>query len=53
MIGEAQALALDVPLPEGFALRRVTTEVPRFVHAQSDEVGYQLCCSSAVGTSAP
>ncbi len=39
MIGEAQALALDVPLPEGVALRRVTTEDDvRAMSALQDEV---------------
>ncbi len=39
MIGEAHALALDVPLPEGVALRRVTTEDDvRAMSALQDEV---------------
>ena len=39
MIGAAQALALDVPLPDGVALRRVTTEDDvRAMSALQDEV---------------
>jgi hypothetical protein len=39
MIGEAKALAVDVPLPEGVALRRVTEERDvRAMSAMQDEV---------------
>jgi ribosomal protein S18 acetylase RimI-like enzyme len=39
MIGEARALAVDVPLPEGVALRRVTAEDDvRAMSAMADEV---------------
>lgn len=39
MIGEAQALAVDVPLPQGVALRRVTAEDDvRAMSALQDEV---------------
>lgn len=39
MIGEAKALAVDVPLPEGVTLRRVTEEADvRAMSAMADEV---------------
>lgn len=39
MIGEARALAVDVPLPDGVTLRRVTAEVDvRAMSAAADEV---------------
>ncbi|WP_299039318.1 GNAT family N-acetyltransferase [uncultured Pseudokineococcus sp.] len=39
MMGEAQALAVDLPLPEGVSLRRVTSEVDvRAMSAMQDEV---------------